>query len=415
VDREGRPIGDVLAQLGAAQGADPEPHGGHLFGLTYPSGRADLEELAHAVYRRALYSNALNPLRYPEQARLIAQVVAWTGELVGLPAGGGGTATSGGTESILMAMLVHRERARARGVRRPVIVAPVTAHPAYAKAAHYFDMELRQAPVDPVTLRADATGFAPLVDERTAVVVASAYSYPHGVLDDVTGIAAIADAHGAGCHVDACVGGMVLPFAASAGVRDVPPWTFDVPGVTSMSVDLHKYGYVPKGISVVLHRAPDWEQQQSFEYDRWPGGRYRAPAAAGARSAAPALTAWAVMSYLGRAGYQDIVTELLVTTDRFRAGIEGVAGLRINGDPIATILSWRSVDPALDAYALGGALVDRGWFVNRLSDYGGCPAGLHVMVSPAHRDTVSAFATALTAAASEVRGGAASGAEARYS
>ncbi len=416
MQQHGREIGEVLDELDRARSGEPDPHGGHLFGLTYPSGRDDLEELAMQVYRRTLFSNALNPFRYPEQARLMEQVVTWTGELVGLPEGGGGSTTSGGTESILMAVLVHRERARERGIERPTLVAPVTAHPAYAKGAHYFGLELLQVPVDPVTLRADLTAANVLVDDRTALVVASAYSYPHGVLDDVSALAALAQDRGAGAHVDACVGGMVLPFAARAGVRSLALWTFDVPGVTSMSVDLHKYGYVPKGVSVVLHRDADWAQRQWFVYDRWPGGLYGAPGVAGARTAAPVLAAWALMSYLGFEGYQELVAELLATTDRFREAVESVGGLAVNGDPVGTILSWRSTDPALDVYALGDAMVERGWYVNRLTDYGGCPPSLHVMVSPAHARVLDEIAAALQESAAQVRGAAApTDRSARYS
>ena len=214
----------------------------------YPSGRADLEDLIVEVHRRYLFGNALNPFKFPELAALEHEVVAMVGSLTHLPDGGGGSMTSGGTESILMSMLVNRERARARGIDRPQILAPESAHPAYAKAAHYFDMEVVRVPLD-AGYRADVSAAERLVTDRTAVVVASAFDYPHGIMDPVVELAALAAAHGVACHVDACIGGFVLPFLERLG-HDVPPWDFRVPGVTEISADVHKYGYAPKGASV---------------------------------------------------------------------------------------------------------------------------------------------------------------------
>ncbi len=388
MDDQGRTVDDVLSELDDARGREPDPHGAHLFGLTYPTGREDVERLAHAVYERMLYSNALNPFRFPEEARMVGEVVSDVGSLVHLPAQGGGSTTSGGTESILMACLVARARARARGVTRPVIVAPASAHPAYAKAAHLLDLDYRSAPLREGSLDVDVEALRGLVDERTALVVASAFSYPHGVMDDVAAVAALAAEAGAGCHVDACVGGMVLPFAERAGVRTLPAWDFRVPGVTSMSVDLHKYGYVPKGCSVVLHRDPDWAGHQWFVYDQWPAGLYGSPAVAGAKSAAPALAAWAVMRHLGVDGFTEIVRDLIATAEALRDGVAAHDGIEVNGDPVGPVLSWRSERDDLDLYALADALEARGWFFNRLTGTGGGKPGLHVMVSPAHRSVL---------------------------
>ena len=403
MDETGRTVDEVLAELDEARGREPDPHGAHLFGLTYPTGSADLERLTHAVHDRMLYSNALNPFRFPEQARMVGELVSDVGALVNLPGAGGGSTTSGGTESILMASLVARGRARARGVGRPVIVAPASAHPAYAKAAHFLDLDYRSVPLVEDSLAVDLDALRGLVDERTALVVASAFSYPHGVMDDVVAVAGIAAESGAGCHVDACVGGMVLPFAELAGVRTLPEWDFRVPGVTSMSVDLHKYGYVPKGCSVVLHRDGDWAGHQWFVYDQWPAGLYGSPAVAGAKSAAPALAAWAVMRHLGIAGYTAIVRDLLATADLLRSGVASHDGIVVNGDPVGTILSWRSDSPDLDLYALGDALERRGWWFNRLTGTGGGEPGLHAMVSPAHGAVLPQLLADVTSAYDEVR------------
>jgi glutamate/tyrosine decarboxylase-like PLP-dependent enzyme len=405
MQEHGTPAGELLADLDERRGRDPDVHGARLFGLTYPTGRPDLEHLVHEVYSRYLFGNALNPFKFVELAALEADVLADVGSLVHLPAEGGGTMTSGGTESILMSMLVNRERARARGVERPRIVAPASAHPAYAKAAHYFDMELVSFALDE-GYRADVAAAAEVFDERTAVVVASAFSYPFGIMDPIADLAALAVDHGAGCHVDACIGAFVLPFLERLG-QDVPPWDFRVEGVTEISGDIHKYGFVPKGASTVLHRDPDWFGHQVFMFDRWPSGLYGSPAMAGARAAAPIATAWAVLRYLGLEGYTEIQRELVDTTAQVRAAVAAAPGVDVVGDPIGPVLAMRS--DTIDLYAVGDVLDDRGWNLNRNLD----PRGLHLMLSPAHAgvvdDLVRDFGDAVA------HHGESRGVEARYS
>jgi glutamate/tyrosine decarboxylase-like PLP-dependent enzyme len=313
--------------------------------------------------------------------------------------------TSGGTESILMSMLVNRERARARGIDRPQILAPVSAHPAYAKAAHYFGMELVHFPLDS-GYRADVLAAAPLVTPATAVVVASAFSYPYGTMDPVSSLATLAAEHGIGCHVDACIGGFVLPFLERLG-RDVPPWDFRVDGVTEISVDVHKYGYCPKGASVILHRDPDWFSHQVFLYDDWPSGLYGSPAMAGARPAAPIAAAWAAINYLGVEGYTEMMRGLMETVAKVRSGIEELPGLEVVGDPIGPVLAFRS--DRVDLFAVADVMDDRGWNLNRNTS----PPGLHVMLSPAHADVVDELLADLHFAVAHH--GESRGTEARYS
>jgi glutamate/tyrosine decarboxylase-like PLP-dependent enzyme len=382
VQDQSRSVEDVLHELDELRSLDPDVHAGRLFGLVYPSGREDIEQLIHAVYERYLFSNALNPLRFAAQAGMEREVIAMAGDLVhrGATEHHGGAMTSGGTESILMSMLVNRERARAKGVERPQILAPLSAHPAYAKAAHYFDMEFVPIPLDG-SYRADIAQARQLMTDRTCVVVASAYSYPHGIMDPVEDLAALAHEHGVGCHVDACIGGFVLPFMEMLG-RDVPPWDFRVQGVTEISMDVHKYGYVPKGASVVLHRDDDWLWYQTFFYDQWGSGLYATPAIAGARAAAPIVAAWAVMKHLGVEGYKEIVSELLATVSYFREGMAAIGGIEIVGEPIGPLLALRS--DTVDLYAVADVLDERGWHLNRNTE----PYGLHLMLSPAHRDVI---------------------------
>jgi sphinganine-1-phosphate aldolase len=403
----GQPFDDVLARLVERQAKDPAVHGGRLFGLTYPTGRSDIEELITAVNRQYLFGNALNPFRFPELAALETEVVESIASMLHRPPGAiqAGTMTSGGTESILLAMLVHRERARARGIDRPQIVAPMSAHPAYAKAAHYFDLDLVQVPLDG-QWRADVDATQTAVSERTAVVIASAFSYPYGVMDPVEELAAIAARAGAGCHVDACIGGFVLPFLERLG-HEVPPFDFRVPGVTSISADVHKYGYVPKGASVVLHRDDDWFAHQVFLYDRWGSGTYGSGAIAGARPASPIACSWAVISYLGTDGYTEIMGQLMEVVAKVRAAVEAITGLEIVGEPIGPVLALRSDD--VDLYAVGDEMDARGWHFNRNVE----PRGLHLMLSPAHAGVIDRLLDDLAQAVD--LGGESRGGEVRYS
>lgn len=375
----GRTAADLLAELDERRGKEPEVHGGRLFGLVYPTGRHDLEELLTEVNNRYLFGNALNPFKFPELAALESEVVGAVRDMVHLSSGGG-CMTSGGTESILMSMLVNRARAKARGVERPTIVAPRSAHPAYAKAAHYFDMGLVHVPYDS-SFRADVDAMERAITPDTAVVVASAFNYPFGVMDPVEQIAALAKRHGIGCHVDACIGGFVLPFLEQLGV-DVPPWDFRVEGVTEMSADVHKYGYAPKGASVVLHDDPDWFLYQGFVYEDWPSGLYGSAAVAGARPAAPIATAWTAIHHLGMDGYVEMVRQLTDVVKVVQDGIASIDGLDLLGDPIGPVFAFGSGKH--DVFAIGDVMDDKGWHLNRNRD----PESLHVMLSPVHADLV---------------------------
>ncbi len=401
----GTQVGDVLAELDRRRATEPDVHGARLFGLVYPTGRDDLEELFLEDNRRYLFHNALNPFKFPEIAALEAEVVQMTGELLHAPDAGGGSMTSGGTESILMSMLVNRERARARGVEHPQILVPFSAHPAYAKAAHYFGMEVVPVPLDE-QWRVDVQEAARLINPSTAALVASAFSYPHGVMDPVTEIAALAAEHGVGCHVDACVGGFVLPFLERLG-RDVPPWDFRVEGVTEISADVHKFGYVPKGASVILHRDPDWSSHQVFLYDRWPAGLYGSPAIMGARPAAPIATAWAAMRYLGKDGYAEIMRDLMSTVEKIRGGLAALSGIEIVGEPIGPVFALQS--SSIDLYAVGDVMDERGWNLNRNVE----PRGLHMMLSPAHANVADELLSDFSDAVASH--GESKGVEARYS
>ena len=368
----------VLSELERRRSLDPDIHGGRLFGLVYPSGRHDVEALIHDVYEEFIFHNALNPLRFPELNGIEREVIQMTADLLNRTPTErhAGSVTSGGTESILMSMLVNRARAHARGITEPEILAPASAHPAYAKAGHYFGMKLVQIPLDE-NFRADVSAARELVNPNTAVIVANAYSYPHGAMDPVEDLAALAAEHGIACHVDACIGGFVLPFMEKLGI-EIPLWDFRVPGVTEISVDIHKYGFAPKGSSVILHRDDDWAWLQTYFYSEWGSGLYATPAIAGARAAAPIVASWAIMKYLGVEGFTEITATLVDATNRLRSALSAIDGLDIVGDPVGPLLALSS--ETLDLFGIGDELEKRGWHVNRNSD----PRGLHLMLSPVH-------------------------------
>jgi glutamate/tyrosine decarboxylase-like PLP-dependent enzyme len=393
-----------MAELLARKRGDADWRRGRTFSLVYPTGRAELDELLTAANLAYLFENALNPLRFPSLAMMEREVTDMVASLLHAPEGAGAGFSSGGTESILLSVLVSRERAAARGVVGGNVVFPVSAHPAFAKAAHLTGLEARATGLGD-DLRADPRAMASAIDAATVLVVGSAYSYPHGVVDPIEELSELARARGVPFHADACIGAFVLPFLEDLG-HGVPPFDFRLPGVTQISADVHKYGYSTKGASVIAYRDKSWLGHQTFRYEAWPAGGYRTPSLAGARAAGPVAAAWATMRHLGREGYVAIMADLMATTNRLRAGIEALPGLEILGDPIGPLLSFTSTIQDVDA--IGDRLDDRGWCCNRVKD----PAGLHLMVSPLHAAYVDEFLAELAdavAGAGTSRGGRAAG------
>lgn len=391
---EGSRAKDVLAELAARQAQDPDFHSNHLFGLVYPTANPELERLVAQANAMFLWGNALNILKFPNLTRLEFEVVSMVGNLLHLPSGGG-SMTSGGTESILMSMLVNRERAKQRGVTRPQILAPYSAHPAYAKAAKLLEMEYVTFALDP-DYRADVSSARASLNDQTAVIVANAMSFPYSSLDPVPELATLAGEHGIGCHVDACIGGFVLPFMERLGY-EVPPWDFRVPGVTEISADVHKYGYANKGSSVILHRDADWVEHQFFIYSDWPSGLYGTPAVPGARPAASIATAWAILKYLGVAGYTELIREALETTMQIRESIQANPALYLVGKPVGTTFAFGS--SVVDIHRVGDALSAQGWHLDRNAE----PPSLHMMVSPGHRRVADQFIADLQAAVAQAK------------
>ncbi len=397
----GRQVDDVIADLEAKRSGDVRWEDGRTFGMIYDGGPG-VREAAERAASLYLHENALNTVAFPSLGSIQAEVVGWTADLLNGPSTAAGFLTSGGTESILCAVKAARERGREeRGIDAPEMVVAESAHAAFHKAAHLFGLKLHKAPVrDDWT--ADVEAMAPLVNERTVLVVGSAPQYPQGVIDDIPAIAALAAEAGANCHVDACMGGFVLPFAERLG-RAVAPWDFRVEGVTSISADIHKLGYVPKGVSVILHRTKELRRYQTFVFDGWLGGFYASPNLQGTRSGLPMAAAWAVMQHLGIDGYVDLTRIALGNADRMREGIAAIEGVRVLGDGQFHLVAL-SHDPdvadPIDVFALGDALQARGWYHDRQ----GPPDSLHSTVSNTNTGVIDQYLADLQACVDEVRG-----------
>ncbi len=279
-------------------------------------------------------------------------------------------------------------------VERPELVAPVTVHPAFNKAAHYLGLAIVQTPVD-ASFRADVKALEAAITGNTIMVAATAVTYPQGVIDPIAEIGALAEKRGLWFHVDGCLGGYMLPFLRKLG-QEIPPFDFSVPGVRSLSADIHKYGYVSKGVSTVFYRNRELRRHQFFVHADWPGGVYATPSLAGARPGGAIASAWAMLRYLGEEGFLRLAREARSATCALMAGIRAVPGLFVLGDPPATVLAFGS--GTIDVYRLAFRLKERGWHLHAQHR----PPSLHMTVSPFHLNVVEAFLADLRAAVAEL-------------
>jgi sphinganine-1-phosphate aldolase len=390
----GRPAAEVLAELDAAQEHDVDWRTGRAFSLVYHAGD-DVYDVAKRAYERFLSANALNPAAFPSLRKCQAEVVAVLAELLHGGPEAAGFMTSGGTESILMGVKAARERARERGIRAPEMVLPTTAHAAFEKGAAYFGVRSVRVPVRD-DYRADAAAMAAALTPNTALLVASAPAYPQGVIDPVAEIAALAAARDINCHVDACMGGITLPMLERLGYP-IAPFDFRVDGVTSISVDLHKYGYTPKGASVILHRSKELRKLQTFVTDNWLGGFYASPGVLGTKGGGAIAAAWAVLQYLGEDGYLRLTRQAKEAAERLIAGLRTTAGVRVLGEPDATLVAFAF--DGVDAFAVGDGLWKRGWYVDQQKP----PPSLHCTVNAVNAGVIDDFLAALRETIEETR------------
>ena len=394
--QSGIPKDELLNAMREMKRRDAHWKEGKVFSLVYYVDD-DIVEVMKEASALFFSENALNPTAFPSIRRMETEVVAMTAELLGGDEDTVGTLTSGGTESLLMAVKTARDWGRAeRGITTPEMVLPVTAHPAFEKAAHYFDVRPVHIPVGP-DFRADLDALRNAITPNTVLVVGSAPSYPQGVIDPIPEMAALARERGVLFHVDACVGGFMLPFLRELGYP-IPPFDFRVPGVTSISADVHKYGYAAKGVSVILYRNGALRRYQFFAYTDWPGGIYASPAMAGTRPAAPIAAAWAVMHYLGREGYLRLARQTMETAQRLRQAIEAIPGLFVYGKPAMTVFAVGS-DKPYEVYEIADEMALRGWHIDRQHR----PPSLHFTVMPAHARIIDSLIRDLQASVETVR------------
>lgn len=401
----GRSAAAILDQLDAWQADDVDWKSGRAFSLAYYAG-PDVLALATEASARFQSANALNTAAFPSLRRMQADVVAMTADLLHGGPQAAGFMTSGGTESILLAVKAARGRGRERGIEAPEMVLPTSAHAAFEKAASYFGVRSVRVAVRE-DFRADPRAMADALTANTVLLVGSAPQYPQGVVDPIAEIAALAAERDVNCHVDACMGGVTLPMLERLG-HAIPPFDFRVPGVTSMSVDLHKYGYTAKGASVILHRNKELRKHQTFTTDNWLGGLYGSSGVLGTKGGGPIAAAWAVMTHLGEDGYLRLTKAARTATEALRDGLRTIPGVRLLAEPDATLLSFTCDD--VDAFAVGDALGKSGWVLDQQKP----PPSLHCTVNAVHGEVIPELLAELRTVLDGLRGKGASAEQKAY-
>ncbi len=371
-------------------GRDDLPwHDGRTWGYVYDAGPA-AREIGEAAYIRFLAVNALDFTVYPSAMRFENELVA----MAAAHAGGGqdtvGSFTSGGTESILLAVKAARDWARFTRpeIKTPEMILPITGHAAFHKAARYFDVKLVPADVDPRTFRADPEAVRRAVTGNTIMIVGSAPSYPHGVVDPIAELGKIALQHGLWLHCDACVGGVLIPYFRRLGAS-IPPCDLSVPGVSSLSMDLHKYGYTPKGASVILYRNRDLRRFQLFACASWPGYTMVNSTVQSSKTVGPMAAAWAVVNHLGDEGYLEIARRSREATGKLVAGIEAIEGLRLMARPDLCMLSFTS--DAVSVFHIIDEMRRRNWYIQPQFAFGPSRENIHLSVGASNSRWVDDF------------------------
>ena len=397
--KEGLSSDDVLKELEAAKSKDVDWKNGKAFSLVYhvSDEHSDFLKKAHNTF---FSENGLNPMAFQslrrfehETVRMCAGIFSGNDDTVGV-------VTSGGTESLLMMIKTYRDRARKNKpwITKPEIILPESAHSAMDKGAHYFNVKIRHAPVGK-DYRVDVKAVKKLINRNTILIVGSAPQYPQGVIDPIAQLGNLAEEHGIPLHVDACIGGFVLPFIEKLG-HAVPAFDFRVPGVTSISADIHKYGYSAKGASVLLYRNMDYMKHQFFVHTDWKGGGiYASPSFPGTRPGGPIAAAWAAMRKIGENGYLELTKKLLETRDYLLVEINRIPELEVLIHPDATLLAFGSKSKTLSIYAVADQLQEKGWCVDRQQ----MPESIHMTLSPVHADCIKEFVADLRQAVETVK------------
>ncbi|MEM1150284.1 MAG: aspartate aminotransferase family protein [Pseudomonadota bacterium] len=381
----GRDWADVQADMQARAGGDAKWRDGKTAVYVFNAGE-EIAQVQKEAYAAFMSENGLGPLAFPSLAQMEKDVISMALGLLHGPEGATGAMTSGGTDSITMAIKTARDHARSQGRARDRanIVLPQSAHLAFDKAAHLMDIEVRRVPVKTDgSYEADPKAMATHCDAETIMIVGSAPNFPHGIIDPIAALGEVAEGKGVWLHVDACVGGYFAPFARMNGVP-VPAFDFDVPAVMSMSADLHKYGYAAKGASTVLFRSEALYGHMPFDLKGWSGAPMKTPTLAGTRPGGAIAAAWAVMNHLGVEGYRRLQGEVCATRERVEAGVKAL-GFEVLGNPMLGLIAFRHPDH--HSFAIYGEIYRRGWFTSVTKE----PPSLHLMLSPKHAEVIDQY------------------------
>lgn len=391
IPAKGTDANELLQRMETFKAKDINWPEGKFFGYVFYPGE-DIYEVSKKAYTSFIATNGLNPSAFPSLRKMESEVVGMTATMLNGDENVTGTMTSGGTESIMMAVLAAREWAvkNKKIIGVPEVLAPATAHPAFPKACHFFGLKYVEAPIND-DYRVNVSEMEKLVTPNTILMVASAPQYPQGVIDSVEEVATIAQKYGILCHVDGCVGGYMLPFLEKGGVL-LPKFDFRVPGVTSMSADTHKYGYAAKGASVILYRNKELRKGQFYIKTDWNGGIYGSPSFAGTRPGGAIAAAWAVMNYIGEGRYVKMQMNAYRSTRIMMEGVKAIDGLEILGTPDATLFAIAS--EKYDVHSIADEMSENGWYINRQQ----LPPSLHIFVTDIHVGKEQLFLDDLKAA-----------------
>lgn len=372
---------------------------GRVSGAVYHGGD-ELVHLQSLAFEKFCVANQLHPDVFPAVRKMEAEVVSMTLNLFNAPKDTGcGTTSSGGTESLLLACLSAKMYAyHHRGVTEPEMIIPVTAHAGFDKAGYYFGIKIHHARLDPVTFKVDLKQVKKFINKNTVLLVGSAPNFPHGIVDDIQGLSDLALRYKIPLHVDCCLGSFIVAFMSKAGFKDLAPFDFRVPGVTSISCDTHKYGFAPKGSSVIMYRNNDLRMHQYYVSTDWTGGLYGSPTLAGSRPGALVVGCWATMISMGQKCYIDSCKEIVNASRKLKATIQrDIPDLRVLGDPICSVVSFTS--DRYDVYELGDKLAKRGWHLSSLQK----PPALHLAITKPSASSIDELIETLKELVSEAR------------
>jgi len=392
---------EIFAQLKQKQQQDFDWRTGRIFCSVYLAGK-EIEEIAKEAYSMFLTENPVDPTLFPSLRDMETEVVAMCSEVLQGGENAVGTLTTGGTESILLAVKTAKNRAKALNPTQTEfeLIIPYSIHSAFFKACDYFEVTPIVIPLTP-DFKADAKAAENAISKNTILIAASAPSYVFGVVDPIKEIGVIALNNNLLFHIDACIGGVVLGFNRLAGLENVPEFDFSVPGVTSISMDLHKYGYTAKGCSVLMHKDKTYRKHQYYACSEWTGYTLVNPTILSTKTGGPIAAAWAVMNFLGKEGYCDISRKTMNTTHRFIEGINAIDGLQVVGNPKVSLFSFTTTKG--NPYDLFDELNEKRWFVQFQLSNEYCPANLHLTVSKIHETLVDEFLIDLKACHEKVQ------------